>query len=483
MQVIATLSSDLILKSPPVRRKFQRILLNNLRRTFKLKQISYKMEIDLGHIFLSSEHEEALKILERTFGIESLSPIDGECESTLDKICEQGVALYKNFVRTGTYAIRAKRKGTHEFTSEEVNRQLGSKLKTEENSVNIKNSEHPIFVYIKCEKTYFFTKKIKASGGLPLGTGGKSLCLVSGGFDSILASWLIQKRGIQVDYLFCNLGGKAYQRSVLEITKKLVDLWGHGSQPKFYTFDFDKLVKEVREKTKPAFNQVVLKRLFYKAAKTLCRKYKYDAIITGEALGQVSSQTLKNLRAIESGLDTLILRPLISFNKSEIIHKCQEIGTYELSSKIAEFCQITKEKPVTGTSRVALDAQFEKLDPNLLEETFKNETKVLLTDQNLNLHEEDYFTTLSIPEDAILLDCRSEKDAQEKPILSAEWTAHHLFENLNRFSKDKTYVLFCVHSTQSLLFAEKMQKEGFSAYALKGGEKTLLSMSSRQACA
>lgn len=483
MQVIATLSSDLILKSPPVRRKFQRVLLNNLRRAFKLKQITYTMEIDLGHIFLESEDKEALKVLERTFGIEALSPIDGQCESTLEEIYKMGTALYSDYVKEGSYAVRTKRKGIHPFTSEEVNRQLGGRLKTETNTVRIKGSERPVFVYIKGEKTYFFTKKIKAAGGLPLGSGGKTLCLISGGFDSILASWLIQKRGVQVDYLFCNLAGKAYERSVLEITKRLFDLWGHGSHPKFYTYDFTNLVKEVREKTKPAFNQVVLKRLFYEGAKKLSRKFKYDAIITGEALGQVSSQTLKNLRAIESGLDTPILRPLIASNKNEIIHKCQEIGTYELSAKVAEFCQITKQKPVTATNALALDEQFAKLDPELLEQTFQKETKVCLADEDFNLEKDDFFLVSSLPEDAVLLDCRLEEEALRKPIPEAQWLAPHHFEDFSRFSKNKTYVLFCAHSTQSLLFAEKMQKEGFAAYALEGGEKALLAMIPRQASA
>ena len=194
---------------------------------------------------------------------------------------------------------------------------------------------------------------------------------MSGGFDSPLASWMLQKRGVQVHYLFCNLGGKAYERSTLEISKNLFDLWGAGSAPGFHTMDFEPLIKEIREKVKPSFHQVVLKKCFYKAAEYLCYRNKFDAIITGEAIGQVSSQTLKNLRAIEQGVNFPLIRPLIAYNKGEIIDLCQMIGTYSLSEKVKEFCHISKEKPVTATTPEALQEQFEKLDfENILKEYF-----------------------------------------------------------------------------------------------------------------
>ena len=471
MKLIATLSSDLILKSPVVRRKFQRVLLNNLRKTLKEEGITYKMTLDLGHIFFESENEQGKDIFLRCFGIDSISIIEGSCESSLELICEKGLSLYKDFVKEGSYAVRAKRKGIHNFTSEDVNKNLGGLLKTEHNHVNIKNSDKPIYLYIKDEIAYFYTKKIKAQGGLPLGCGGKALCLISGGFDSVLASWVIQKRGVQVDYLFCNLGGKAYERSTLGVTKNLVDLWGHGSSPRFYSLDFNELVSEVRKKVKPSFNQVILKKLFYRAAEKLCYKKKYDAIITGEAIGQVSSQTLKNLRAIEQELTLPILRPLISFNKNEIISKCQEIGTYELSAKIKEFCQITKEKPVTATTGDHIKREYERIDPEIIEKTFTFPKPLHLKEKDFNLDDENFFMLDHIPEDSVVLDCRQESEFQKKAYSGSHWVSPHKFEDLKSFSKDKNYVLFCEHSTQSLLFAEKMQKEGYAAYGLQGGEK------------
>ena len=480
MKLIATLSSDLILKSAMVRRKFQRVLLNNLRQAFKREGIEYTLDLDLGHIFVTSPSDKALEIVKRTFGIDSISIIEKTCESDFEIICQTACELYRDFTKQGSYSIKTKRKGSHNFTSENINRKIGGMLSTEENHVNIKNADHPIFIYIKDEVTYFHSKKIQAEGGLPLGCGGKALCLVSGGFDSILASWIIQKRGVRVDYLFCNMGGKAYERSTLEVTKELFDLWGNGGESKFYSIDFNPLIKELKEKVKPAFNQVVLKRLFCKAADNICFRGKYDAIITGEALGQVSSQTLKNLRAIENSVQHPILRPLVGFNKNEIVAKCQHIGTYGLSAKISEFCQITKEKPVTATSAFFLNEQFEKIDPEVIEKSFQAFKKISLNqEKSVLLENEDYFLTDEIPKEAIILDCRQESAFKQNSYPEAKWISPHQFEKKGQFSKDKTYLLFCEHSTQSFLFAEELQKEGYTAYGLRGGEKAFQKLSTR----
>ena len=474
MLIIATISSDLILKSQKVRRNFQRVLTNNIRQSFKENKVVYELSLDLGHLFIHSEDPKAIKLLQRIFGLEYLSLVELECASDIKVIAEEGYNFYKERVKEGSYCVRTKRKGKHDFTSEEVNYEFGGRLKHNKNHVSIKNPDVLIQVYIKDEKAYFFTKKIKAEGGLPLGSGGKALCLMSGGFDSPLASWMLQKRGVQVHYLFCNLGGKAYERSTLEIAKKLVDLWGAGSAPSFYTMDFEPIIKEIKEKVKPAFSQVVLKKFFYKAAENLCFNKKFDAIITGEAIGQVSSQTLKNLRAIETGTNIPVLRPLIAYNKNEIIATCQRIGTYELSGKVKEFCQLTKEKPVTATRADLLEREFTQIDfTKIRKEVFSQVKKINLKELDLTESIEEFLTTETITENCTIFDCRTMEEYQNKPYEGIPHKEPYAFENLKSFSKDETYVLFCESNTQSLVLAEKMQKNGLTAYSLKSGTKGL----------
>ena len=166
MLIIATLSSDIILKSTTVRRNFQRVLINNIRQALKEQEISYELSLDLGHLFIESENERCSEILQRTFGIENLSLVELQCESNLKTIIAKGSEFYRELVLKGSYSVRCKRKGEHNFTSEEVNRKLGGHLKTDTNWVRIKAPENMVQVFIKDEKTYFFTKKIKGPGGL-----------------------------------------------------------------------------------------------------------------------------------------------------------------------------------------------------------------------------------------------------------------------------------------------------------------------------
>jgi thiamine biosynthesis protein ThiI len=130
--------------------------------------------------------------------------------------------------------------------------------------------------------------------------GGRALALISGGYDSAVAAWLMLKRGIELDYVFCNLGGDAYERAVVQVAKALADDWSYGSHPKLHVVDFAEPLKELRANARPSYWQVVLKRLMYRAATTIAHEQTGHAINTGEAVGRLIA-TLMNLRAIEFG--------------------------------------------------------------------------------------------------------------------------------------------------------------------------------------
>ena len=129
--------------------------------------------------------------------------------------------------------------------------------------------------------------------------------------SSAVAAWLMLKRGVEMDYVFCNLAGQAYERSVVQVAKVLADRWSYGTRPRLHVVDFGAPLDELRSKARESYWQVVLKRLMYRAANLVARERKAEAIITGEAVGQVSSQTLTNLRAIEPASDLPVFRPLL----------------------------------------------------------------------------------------------------------------------------------------------------------------------------
>jgi thiamine biosynthesis protein ThiI len=199
-----------------------------------------------------------------------------------------------------------------------------------------------------------------------------------------------------------------------------------------------------------------------------------DAIVTGEAVGQVSSQTLANLRAIESIATVPVLRPLIGFDKEEIIERARQIGTAALSEQVKEYCAIAPGHPVVAASVASVEREESKLDLSVLDRAVANR-KVLdlraLTAVDLV---QPYLFIDDVPDDAIVLDCRPEAHYRAWHWPGAEhrdeWDLLNRFEKLDRGPK---YVLYCAHGIQTAYLAERMQRSGFEAYSFRGGANAL----------
>ncbi len=180
------------------------------------------------------------------------------------------------------------------------------------------------------------------------------------------------RRGVAVDYLFCNLTGKAYEGMVLQVAKIRADEWSFGTQPKLFSLDFLPVLEQMRQRIRLRYWQVVLKRLMYRAGSLMAARIGALALVTGESIGQVSSQTVKNLCAIEAGSDLPVLRPLLAYDKEEIIRLARQVGTATLSERVREYCALTPEHPATGTSPKVLDAEVARMDLAILETVVKN---------------------------------------------------------------------------------------------------------------
>ncbi|MBC7338123.1 MAG: tRNA 4-thiouridine(8) synthase ThiI, partial [Clostridia bacterium] len=150
--------------------------------------------------------------------------------------------------------------------------------------------------------------------------------------------------------------------AVVQVAKVLADNWSYGTHPRFYSVDFTDVVIEMRQKTRSSYWQIVLKRLMYQTGALVARRSGAVAVVTGESIGQVSSQTLKNLAAIEAGSERPILRPLLTYDKEDIIHLARRIGTATLSERVREDCALTPDHPVTGASPETLDREMAKID-------------------------------------------------------------------------------------------------------------------------
>ena len=309
---------------------------------------------------------------------------------------------------------------------------------------------------------------------MPSQTQGEALVLVSGGFDSMVAAWQMLKRGLHLHYLFFNLGGgKASERTFLQVMKVLHDLWDKGSEASLYICDFSPVVTAIKQRAKSNLSQMLLKMQMYRAAQILAEKLSVGTFVTGESLGQVSTQILSNLQILDKTTQLTVFRPLIGMDKKEIIQLAQHIGTAVLSEPIPEYCALSQGRQHIAARWSQLSSQEEQLfsDGESLQAICYSNIKIIsLDDFDLKKHASHYLFSTDWPQDALVIDCQPKSFYKKWHWPDSE---HIEFEELltkhMHLDKNRTYLIYCTHGTKSPIIAEIMQQRGFGAYAFPGG--------------
>jgi len=473
--VLIRFGAELAIKSRRTRQNFLNRLSKNVRDALGSAGTGDDFELRTGwNRFIATIHSDAqLPALTRVFGVSSVSVIDAMVPAELDAIVARGRELYAERVRGRRYAVRARRHGRHAFASRDVEVELGRAL-NEGATVDLRHPDVVVHVEVRDDEAFLFADRLDAPGGLPLGVEGNAVSLISGGYDSAVSAWLMLKRGVSLDYVFCNLGGDAYERAVVHVAKVLADDWSFGSRPRLHVVDFGPVLDELRSKALQRYWQVVLKRLMYRAASAVAAEREAHAIVTGEALGQVSSQTLVNLRAIEPAATVPVFRPLIGFDKEEIIARARTIGTAALSEQVKEYCAIAPGHPVTAAPVEHVEREEQKLDRDVLDRAVA--ARKILDLRALAAVDlvQPYIFIDDVPPGAIVLDCRPEAHYRAWHWPGAkqrdEWELLNSFQKLDR---DPKYVLYCAHGIQTAYLAERMQRSGYEAYSFRGGANAM----------
>lgn len=473
--VLLRFAPDIAIKSRRTRTRFVRQLVRNLEDALASHGLAHRVLPEWSRIFVRTDSPAALPVLARVFGLKSFSPVERRVPARLEEIVREGEALYRERVRGKSFAVAARRAGTHDFSSQDVRTQLGAALLPHAARVDLEEPQVVAEVEVRDETAYLLGERTEAAGGVPLGVGGRAVSLLSGGYDSAVASWYMLRRGIALDYVFCNLGGDAYERAVVSVAKVLADDWSYGSRPRLHVIDFAEPLRDLREKVRPSYWQVVLKRLMYRAATQVGQRLAAGGIVTGESLGQVSSQTLANLAAIESVAGLPVFRPLLAFEKEEIIARARAIGTAALSAQVKEYCAIAPGHPVTATTVERVDAEEAKLELALLERAVEQRKQLDLRALRPTDLVAPYLFTSEIPAGATVIDCRPEAQYRAWHLPGAEHReGWELLRNLRQLDKDRTYVLYCAYGVESAHLAERIQREGYEAYSFKGGVPALM---------
>jgi thiamine biosynthesis protein ThiI len=467
------LTGEVTTKARRTRARFQRRLGRNIRAAFAASGQECELRESWSRLMLRLEDGGSFEPLGRVFGISSYSVLDGICDAELDRIVETGKELYRDTVRGRSFAIRSRRSGSHSFRSNDVAIRLGTAL-NDEATVNLDDPDVEVHVEVRERNAFLFSSRSKGAGGLPLGMEGRAISLLSGGFDSAVASWMMLRRGVALDYLFCNLAGEAHRRMVLEVAKLLTDRWSYGTRPRVLVVDFQPIVEELKREVRPALLQVALKRQMFRAADRVARLRRADAIVTGEAVGQVSSQTLANLRTIDRVIRRPVLRPLVGMDKEEIIARSRSIGTYSLSARVREHCAITEDRPATATRARILDAAEIGLDPALLNRLIDEADVVEIGDLDLaELAGHSLFVS-DVAETAVRVDMRPEDARASVPWPGSTVRSYDdLAHNFREFSGAESVVLVCAQGLLSAQIAERMQEAGIEAYSFRGGDRAL----------
>ncbi|MBC7003969.1 tRNA 4-thiouridine(8) synthase ThiI [Photobacterium sp. BZF1] len=474
MKFIVKPHPEIFVKSESVRKRFTRILECNIRIILQRLSDSIAVYNRRSHIEVvpkdESLRDEVLAVLTQTPGIHHSLEVKQTDFTDLHDIYEQTLAHVGNSLDGKTFCVRAKRTGKHDFTSIELERYVGGGLNQaiESASVKLKNPDVTVRVEVQNDKLNQILARHKGLGGFPLGTQEDVLSLISGGFDSGVSSYLHIKRGSKVHYCFFNLGGPAHEIGVKQVSHFLWKKYGSSAKVKFIAIDFEPVVGEILEKVDDGQMGVVLKRMFMRAAGMVAERFGIEALVTGEALGQVSSQTLTNLRHIDNVTDTLILRPLINWDKEDIIDVAREIGTEDFAKTMPEFCGVISKSPTVKAVKEKLETEEAKFDFTVLERVVTEARVIDIRDIEKESQEQAPEIELvdQIETDAVVLDIRSPDEEDENPLEIDNVDVKHLpfYKLATQFGdlpQDKTYLLYCDRGVMSRLQALYLKENGF----------------------
>jgi len=306
-----------------------------------------KMEIitERDRMFIRPNEDETMKeVLSRLphiFGIQSFSPV-ASCSLDLEDIKDTAVRVVQAIEREGkTFKVTVKRSyKPFPLETNELQLLVGSHVLRNfpEIKVQMKKPDIELRVEIRREGAYMTAEVIQGAGGLPIGSNGKSILMLSGGIDSPVAGYQMLKRGVRLDAIHFHSPPYTSDRSKEKVMDLAEKLSRFGASVKLHIIPFTEIQEEIQKQIPENVSMTTTRRMMLKIADRVREETGALAIITGESLGQVASQTLESLTAINAVTNTPILRPLISFDKQDIITIAQEIDTYEVSIRPYEDC-------------------------------------------------------------------------------------------------------------------------------------------------
>jgi thiamine biosynthesis protein ThiI len=477
MKFILKFYPEITIKSKSVRKRFCKLLNSNVRNVLRRfdDTVTVQLDWDKLNVNTSNDSDENIARLVDAMqcipGIAHILQVTQHSFTDVHSIYETVAPLAADSIEGKTFCVRVKRAGNHDFTSNEVERYVGGGLNQYYPSlgVKLKKPDHTVKLEICNDDLFVIAARYEGIGGFPLPTQEDVLSLMSGGFDSGVSSYMMIKKGARTHYCFFNLGGAAHEIGVKQVSYYLWDRFSASHKVKFVTVPFEGVVGEILEKVENSQMGVILKRMMMRAAEQVAKKMKVEALVTGESLGQVSSQTLTNLGVIDKSIDTLILRPLTAYDKQDIINIADKIGTKPFAEVMPEYCGVISQKPTVKAVMSKIEAEEANFDFAVLEKALEDSVMMDIRDIANETKEvvSEVETVSEFGVNDIILDVRSPDEEDENPLEIDGVEVQHLpFYKLatkfGDFDQSKQYLFYCDRGVMSKLQALFLIEQGFS---------------------
>ncbi|REL36448.1 tRNA uracil 4-sulfurtransferase ThiI [Thalassotalea euphylliae] len=477
MKFIVKLQAEIAVKSRSVRKRFTKMLESNIKNVLRRIDEQVTTQLNWDSIEINTKNDSAqnraalVETLKCIPGIASFLEVQQDEFTDLHDIYEKTLAVHARTIENKTFCVRVKRSGEHDFNSIKAEQYIGGGLNqaVESAKVKLKKPDVTIRLEINKSKLFIVTELHKGLGGFPIATQEDVLSLMSGGFDSGVSSYQMIKKGSRTHFCFFNLGGSAHEVGVKQVSHFLWNKFGASHRVKFIAVDFDPVVSEILEKIDNGHMGVVLKRMMMRAGSKVAEKLGIQALVTGEALGQVSSQTLTNLNVIDRVTETLILRPLAAYDKQDIIDIARAIGTEDFAKTIPEYCGVISKKPTVKAVLAKVEEEETKFDLNIIDQVVENARVFDIRDIGQETEEEVHAVKelAEVGENTVILDIRSPEEEDDSPLeLDGIEVKHIPFFKLGTqfgdLDQSKEYLLYCDRGVMSKLQALYLHDNGFS---------------------
>lgn len=337
-QIVIVRYGELPLKSRPVRSKFKMKLIENISSA--LGEIPFNIEKEQGRIFVrTTKPKKVSELLSYIPGIVSSSPAE-KTNSGVEDITKLSREIFnREFKKEGSFAIKARRIGNHEFSSRDLKKKIGSEILKERPNmeVDLDSPDFTLHVEVRGENAYIFTEKIEGVGGLPAGTQGKVVAIFSKPINALVSSYLMLKRGTIVYPAIFKSEENNGSNNLLQLSKNMLKI---HPQLEARTVEFKPILKGISKKISEKFEWLISQRLIYKMSEKIAEKIGAKAIITDLDFDQISSISLNNIGIIEKGIEKPVFYPLLGIEKEEINKISKRMINKKIPIKTPKFAEI-----------------------------------------------------------------------------------------------------------------------------------------------